>query len=362
MQKKMVGIIASVAVAHGVLAIALMTGGGCRQTKILAPHTYNNGPEVSQVPAAVDKPAQPAGQIEVPPSGGSDAPLPPPVEQKPQVAPVVTPPVMPPATAGTKTYKVKKGDTLSAIAYKHGVRTRDLAACNNLSGKAMNFLRVGQVLTIPEGGVYYDSPKARNNGKKAAGKGSGKKGKRTKTAPAKLPADGIYVVKSGDSLDRIGRRYGVSAKAIAKENNIALTKILQIGDKLRIPGKSAAPAAKTDTPVDNGTTTSTGTTVNSDALLNDLDPTAGLENNNSASPAATDTTAAPAADSTETVTTTTADPVKYDSLEVPEDMTVEDFCKRNNVSVEEIRKLNPEIPADGKLKAGAYLTLPRMQN
>ena len=93
MQKKMVGIIASVAVAHGVLAIALMTGGGCRQTKILAPHTYNNGPEVSQVPAAVDKPAQPAGQIEVPPSGGSDAPLPPPVEQKPQVAPVVTPPV-----------------------------------------------------------------------------------------------------------------------------------------------------------------------------------------------------------------------------------------------------------------------------
>lgn len=361
MQKKMVGIIASVAVAHGVLAIALMTGGGCRQTKILAPHTYNNGPEVSQVPAAVDKPAQPAGQIEVPPSGGSDAPLPPPVEQKPQFAPVVTPPVMPPATAGTKTYKVKKGDTLSAIAYKHGLRTRDLAACNNLSGNAMNRIRIGQELVIPEGGVYNESRKVKTSGKKSAVKPRKKSGKKAK-ATAALPADGIYVVKSGDSLDRIGRRYGVSAKAIAKENDIALTKILQIGDKLRIPGKSAAPAAKTDTPVDNGTTTSTGTTVNSDALLNDLDPTAGLENNNSASPAATDTTAAPAADSTETVTTTTADPVKYDSLEVPEDMTVEDFCKRNNVSVEEIRKLNPEIPADGKLKAGAYLTLPRMQN
>ena len=354
----MVGIIASVAVAHGILAIALMTGGGCRQTKILAPHTYNNGPEVSQVPSAVDKPVEQSGQLEVPHIG--DTPLPPPVEQKPQPTAVVTPPAAPtPAAAGTKTYKVKKGDTLSAIAYKHGVRTRDLAACNNISGKAMNNIRIGQELTIPEGGVYNENRKPKRSAKKAAVKPAKKSAKPAKKAD--LPADGIYVVKSGDSLDRIGRRYGVSAKAIAKENNIALTKVLQIGDKLRIPGKTAAPAKTTDTAAaDNSATTSQVPAVNSDELLNDLDANAGLENSSATTPAATAPAAAAASENT--AAATTADPAQYDSLEVPEDMTVEDFCSRNKVSVDVIRKLNPEIPADGKLKAGAYLTLPRVQD
>ena len=351
MQKKMVGILASVAAAHAVLAIALMTGGGCRQTKILAPHTYNNGPEVAEMPSAVDKPAD-QQQTEAP-QIGVDAPLPPPANVQP--APVVNPPVAPvaPAAAGSKTYKVKKGDTLSAIAYKHGVRTRDLAACNNLSGKAMNSIRVGQELTIPEGGVYNENRKPKRAVRKAAKPAAKKTAKSAKTAKAELPADGVYVVKSGDSLDRIGRRYGVSAKAIAKENNIALTKVLQIGDKLRIPGKAAAPAA--DTTVSDAPAATPTTTVDDDKLLKDLDPNAGLENStNTTAPAAE-----PAANTTGE-TAAAANSNQYDSLEVQADTTIEEFCQLNNVSVAEIRKLNPEIPADGKLKAGAYITLPRL--
>ena len=347
----MVGILASVAAAHAVLAIALMTGGGCRQTKILAPHTYNNGPEVAEMPSAVDKPGNQGGQTEVPPSGGGDTPLPPPPE-------TVQPTPVAPVSTGTKTYKVKKGDTLSGIAYKYGVRTRDLAACNNLSGKAANNIRVGQELTIPEGGVYNESRTPKRSPKKATKPAAKKPAKPARKA--ELPADGVYVVKSGDSLDRIGRRYGVSAKAIAKENNIALNKVLQIGDKLRIPGKAAASA---DT-IANTSKTDEPTSVDNSNLLNDLDPNAGLENNSGSAATAADsaanTTGTEAAAMTEN-TANAVDTTQYDSLEVQSDITIEDFCDRNKVSVAEIRKLNPEIPADGKLKAGFRITLPRLQ-
>ena len=372
MQKKMVGILASVAAAHAVLAIALMTGGGCRQSKILAPHTYNNGPEVSQVPAAsTDIPPTRETPESAPLIQGGDTPIAPvPVEPAPKVKyndPVPTPPVAPPTAGGTKTYKVKKGDSLSKIAYLHGVRTRDLAACNNIPANAMNMIRIGQVLTIPEGGVYNESRKAKYSTKKSAakpGKKAARKGKKSAKPAAALPADGIYVVKSGDSLDRIGRRYGVSARAIAKENNIALTKVLQIGDKLRIPGKAAA-TAEPAIPASDAPT-ATPSTPADDKVLDNLDPNAGLdsaatpvETDTAPSAAVTENTAAPAVEAEKD--TAPAVVGATDSLEVTEDMTVEDFCKRNSISVETVRSLNPELPADGKLKGGTYLSVPRLK-
>lgn len=371
MQKKMVGILASVAVAHAVLAIALMTGGGCRQTKILAPHTYNNGPQMAEVPAAVDKPGSQTSPEEMPVIQGGDAPVavpPAPVKEVKYDEPI-TPAAQPvaPVAGGTKTYKVKKGDTLSGIAYKHGVRTRDLAACNNLSGKAVNNIRVGQVLTIPEGGVYNESRTPKKSSPKSVVKTTKRPGKK-KSAPkatAALPADGIYVVKSGDSLDRIGRRFGVSAKAIAKENNIALTKILQIGDKLRIPGKAAAKPADAATDAAATPAENTANEVNSSNLLNDLDPNAGLDTTSAtpaaaAAPAENATTAANAAAAPAENTANAAANIKTDSLEVVSDMTLEEFCKRNATTVDVVRKLNPEIPADGNLKGGTFLSVPSL--
>lgn len=367
MQKKMVGIIASVATAHAVLAIALITGGGCHQPKLLGPHTYNNGPEFAEIPAAANTPAEaaqtPAVMPQVPGSNEAVVLPPPPAKpvypaQEPEAAPVATP-----VQSGTVTYTVKRGDTLSLIAYKHGVRTRDLAACNNLSGKAMNRIRIGQVLNIPEGGVYdaKRQPKKRAVAPKVktAKKKSAKK-------VAELPADGVYVVKAGDSLDRIGRRYGVTAAAIAKENDIALTKVLQIGDKLRIPGKAAAAPAKSSTAA-----TSAADNSSLDSTLNDLDPNIGLntatpatETAAPAAPAATATetapAAAPAAAATETANTAATDSSRTESIEVPEDTTIEAYSTKVMVSVEELRRLNPAIPADGKIKGGTYLVIPML--
>lgn len=352
MQKKMVGILASVAAAHAVLAIALITGGGCHQPKLLGPHTYNNGPEFAEIPSAANQPAEAPAPATVPqvPVNNEPVILPPPAKP---VYPVQEPvaAVNQPVKSGALTYTVKRGDTLSLIAYKHGVRTRDLAACNNLSGKAMNRIRIGQVLNIPENGVYdaKRQPKKRTTAKpaKAAGKKSARK-------VAELPADGIYVVKSGDSLDRIGRRYGVTAAAIAKENDIALTKILQIGDKLRIPGKAAAKAAA---PAGTVAEEKTAADVSLDNTLNDLDPNIGLNSTSAATETATPAASAAAPAAAES-TAAPANDNRTESIEVPEDTTIEAYSTKIMVSVEDLRRLNPSLPADGKIKGGTYLVIP----
>jgi N-acetylmuramoyl-L-alanine amidase len=43
-------------------------------------------------------------------------------------------------------YRIRKGDTLSTIAERHGVPTRRLKTANGL---ASDVIRVGQVLVIP---------------------------------------------------------------------------------------------------------------------------------------------------------------------------------------------------------------------
>ena len=75
----------------------------------------------------------------------SPRPLPPPAA----AAPVQTAPAPKPATESDwrpKSYTVKRGDTLYAIALDHGLDYRELAAWNNLEN--INLIRPGQVLRL----------------------------------------------------------------------------------------------------------------------------------------------------------------------------------------------------------------------
>jgi LysM repeat protein len=76
--------------------------------------------------------------------------------------------------------------------------------------------------------------------------------------PAGSPEAGVadagsgttYTVKSGDTLHKIARKFGVSVKAIEAENNMSTTRIT-VGKKLKIPARAeaAAPAAPVAAPV-----------------------------------------------------------------------------------------------------------------
>ena len=56
-------------------------------------------------------------------------------------------------------------------------------------------------------------------------------------------ADWFYVVKAGDTLFAIGRRYGVNPYDIARYNHLANPNLIYVGQKLRIPCAGGQPPA-----------------------------------------------------------------------------------------------------------------------
>ncbi len=111
-------------------------------------------------------------------------------------------------------YTVAKGDTLSKLSKKFGVSVREIKKANGLSSDR---LRAGMRLSIP--GSYSTESGA---------------GEAENTAASSLPR-GEYVVKKGDTLGRIARRYDVTIKQLKRENNIKGNSI-RAGQVLYIPG------------------------------------------------------------------------------------------------------------------------------
>ncbi|MFH1085973.1 MAG: LysM peptidoglycan-binding domain-containing protein, partial [Chloroflexota bacterium] len=77
-------------------------------------------------------------------------------------------------------------------------------------------------------------------------------------AASATPGELVHVVQSGDMLGSLAVKYDVTSEAIAKANGIALTTMLQVGQRLIIPGISAQPTA-TATPPPTSTPTVTPT-------------------------------------------------------------------------------------------------------
>lgn len=94
-------------------------------------------------------------------------------------------------------YVVKKGDTLYGIANKYNISVDNLKSYNNLSTDSLS---IGQIIKIPDNKVNSNE----------------------------------YVVKSGDSLYSISRKYGVSVDELMSVNNLKST-VLSVGQVLKIP-------------------------------------------------------------------------------------------------------------------------------
>lgn len=53
---------------------------------------------------------------------------------------------------------------------------------------------------------------------------------------------GVHVIKSGETLAVVAKKYGVSVSALTKANPSVDSKRLKIGQKIKIPGRSGTPA------------------------------------------------------------------------------------------------------------------------
>ena len=117
------------------------------------------------------------------------------------------------------TYRVKKGDTLEKIAARHDTTVAELARLNNIKPK--DPLWVDRKLKVPAA--------EKEKGREAPAE------KKTAAKPQKKAA--TYVVKKGDTLEKIASKHNTSIAALMKVNKIKLSDPLYVNRKLIIPAE-----------------------------------------------------------------------------------------------------------------------------
>jgi LysM repeat protein len=114
-------------------------------------------------------------------------------------------------TVAAAGYIVRPGDTLTAIAARHGTTVSALAAANRITDP--DRIRIGQLLTIPDTAAGLPGY--------------------TVGTPEVEP----YTVQRGDHLAAIARRFGVDLVTLARTNGMGVRAPLRYGTTVRIPGR-----------------------------------------------------------------------------------------------------------------------------
>ncbi len=182
-------------------------------------------------PAGVTPPPPPT----MPPRGMA---MPPPRATPSFQPPVASEPAPAAITQDLQTYTIRPGDSLGKIASRFGVSAREIAELNQIANP--NLIKVNQQIILP--------PHARNV---PAAQSSASAPRPAASAPAVSAGPGTtHTVTSGETLARIGSKYGVSAKRIAEANSIANPNVIRVGQKLVIPGAAASstPAVSASAP------------------------------------------------------------------------------------------------------------------
>ncbi len=130
------------------------------------------------------------------------------------------------APRNAKIHKVVSGDTLSAIAVRHGTTVAALRSANKLS--ASSKIRVGQVLTLPQKGRTNTVATASNS-------------QRNKSNTPKLVS---YTVKPGESLSTIAYRHNTTVAVLMKNNGLKDASKVRMGQVIKVPAGVKTVATK----------------------------------------------------------------------------------------------------------------------
>jgi murein DD-endopeptidase MepM/ murein hydrolase activator NlpD len=153
-------------------------------------------------------------------------------------------------------YKVKPGDTLEAISKFYSVPKSDIVKYTSL--KSSELLAVEQPIVIPGNvatliKVREEDAKQRLTAKRdllrqrldAALEGKEVLVSHSASAVKKQPKFTLYKVKSGDTIEKIARKYSTSQRLIAQHNKLSNLHWLELGRELKIPAGKDTSAMQT---------------------------------------------------------------------------------------------------------------------
>jgi membrane-bound lytic murein transglycosylase D len=138
-----------------------------------------------------------------------------------------------------RTHRVRKGETMAAIAQRYGMTAARLAEMNGLSATAS--LRAGRHLQLPEQlpRALTASAEAPSAPATVASAEEAAPSPANATA-ASAPVGEFYVVRRGDSLEAISARVSVPQAQLLKMNSLRNPDFLYEGQRLRIAGEAVA--------------------------------------------------------------------------------------------------------------------------
>ncbi|MEC2109732.1 peptidoglycan endopeptidase LytE [Bacillus stercoris] len=139
--------------------------------------------------------------------------------------------------ASAQSIKVKKGDTLWDLSRKYDTTISKIKSENHLRS---DFIYVGQTLSI--------------NGKSTSSKGS-----------SSSSSSSTYKVKSGDSLWKISKKYGMTVNELKKLNGLK-SDLLRVGQLLKLKGSSSSSSSSSSSVSTSSTSTSTYKVKRGDSL------------------------------------------------------------------------------------------------
>ena len=118
-------------------------------------------------------------------------------------------------------HRVRKGDTLGAIADKYGVSVAAIRTGNKLRGTTIH---PGQdlLITAAPRGIESAARMAAND--------------EADERPRRSPSNGKHVVRAGDTLWSIAKTHGTTMDRLAKTNGLSRNGTLAVGQVLHLPG------------------------------------------------------------------------------------------------------------------------------
>lgn len=131
--------------------------------------------------------------------------------------------------ARVSTYRVQPGNTLGSIAAQFHTSWQTLAQMNHLGNP--NFLKVGQLLTVPGG-----QPMTASANKPAA-------------TPPKVSAtsqSGRYTIRVGNTLSSIAGEFHTTWQTLAQLNHLTDPNNIAVGEVLVLPGSTSAPTTRSN--------------------------------------------------------------------------------------------------------------------